>query len=53
MRFNGALLVLQVLGEAVIASNVLMAGGTGTVALQTCQFSPPPPVGACLRDVYV
>ncbi len=39
---NGALAVLKVLGEAVIASNVLMAGGTGTVALQTCQFSPPP-----------
>lgn len=40
--FNGALVVLQVLGEVVIASNVLMAGGTGTVAVQTCQFSSPP-----------
>jgi len=28
---------LQVLGEAVIASNLLMAGGTGTVAVQTAQ----------------
>jgi hypothetical protein len=56
VRFNGALLVLQVLGEAVIASNVLMAGGTGTVAVQTCQCSPPPeraPSKRCLRVVCV
>jgi hypothetical protein len=33
-------LIVQVLGEAVIASNVLMAGGTGTVAVQTAQEAP-------------
>ena len=31
---------MQVLGEAVLASNVLMAGSTGTVAVQTAQEAP-------------
>ena len=51
----------QVLGEAVLVSNVMMAGGTGTVAVQTCQCviahpaipAPAGRVAACAVHVHV